>query len=37
MYNLMIGIGRIFIEYVKGLVGRARISSITEWPMHRDW
>ena len=37
MHYLMTRIGRALFEYANGLVGRARIASITEWPMHREW
>lgn len=37
MHNLMTRITAALFEYVKDLVGRAHIASITEWPMHREW
>jgi hypothetical protein len=37
MHNLMTRITTALFEYVKDLVGRAHIASITEWPMHREW
>lgn len=37
MHNLMIRIAVALFEYVKDLVSRAPISSITEWPTHREW
>ena len=37
MHYLITRVGRALLEYANGLIGRARISSITEWPMHREW
>ncbi len=37
MHNLMTRITTALFEYVKDLVSRAQIASITEWPMHREW
>ncbi len=37
MHILMTRITAALFEYVKDLVGRARIASITEWPMYREW
>ena len=37
MHYLITRIGTALFEYVNGLLGGARISSITEWPMHREW
>ena len=37
MHYLMTRLGRALLDYANGMIGRARISSITEWPMHREW
>lgn len=37
MHNFMTRITVALFEYVKDLVSRAHIASITEWPMHREW
>jgi len=37
MHNLMTRITTALFEYVKDLVRRAPIASITEWPTHREW
>lgn len=35
--NLMTRITTALFEYMKDLVRRAHIASITEWPTHREW
>ncbi len=37
MHNIMTRITTALFEYVKDLIGRAHIASITEWPTHREW
>jgi len=37
MQHLMTRITSALFDYVKDLVRRAPIASITEWPMHREW
>ncbi len=37
MHNFVTRISAALFEYVKDLVSRAPIASITNWPMHREW
>ncbi len=37
MHNIMTRITTALFDYVKDLVRRAPVASITEWPTHREW
>lgn len=37
MFNPVMRIASAAFEYVRDLLRRARIVSIAEWPMHREW
>lgn len=37
MHHLMSRFTTVLLHYVKDLLHRAHIGSITEWPTHREW
>ncbi len=37
MHHFLTRISASLFEYVKSLVSRAHVVSITKWPMQREW
>lgn len=37
MHHLMTRFTAVLFDYVKELMSRAHIGSITKWPTHREW